>query len=727
MKMKHLKIKLKGKFMLFLFVITFVFSVPFLSIACSSSNTWSNNKVTEHEINNQYKLFAKAKILDFAIDNLYQENFDWSKKNSENGIELSLDQVSKFLDFNSDFSFLHQNLDEKFIIKMINIDNKNKLELRYEIWDKNNNVKLEPTQSDLDSSIVVSELKTFNESESKFFQYVYKKFQENNWEIKQGTAVLSSDKYKDILPTYLNDENFKDSLESFNVSIKTLLDQQQDWKTNIMFEAKDIDGIIEIKLEILNTKNDLNMEFYPVNSSEQKIKKVSGFAKFDEKNKEIIDIYSTLGKPYNLFELNGNKEFIQLASSIYDIETLGITLNNVSKLPNVPDKNFVLPDFFDKDKKDNLWYELKVNINASDNGGILNAEFIIVDKFTKTEISPPNITKIMTITRFISLVEQSSENTNETNYLVINNVYKAYELFENIQLKNNIYGILPSESADYINVNWLKTNTENKLKWNNTQTDIFEVESNPSEINLNRKIKPNEKFEIITNYFKVKKIDTNTQINDNVNGIKNIPILLQIGLTKNGKVPETNVQLSELTFIDVLPPISRTISENQVSFNSRTAKIKYLKIGKYRNEDIDIANKIYNRVKEISNKKWVFEVSNKSFFELLNKKQSELPELLKEKIDDKVKDILLEIFKLEVESEEKVNSIINTFHFNIDLPNETMEAEFDTTNNSNKPILLKTKESFLKIISKKNDTAIENYNQSTKEEFPKVIIKIKMQ
>ena len=139
----------------------------------------------------------------------------------------------------------------------------------------------------------------------------------------------------------------------------------------------------------------------------------------------------------------------------------------------------------------------------------------------------------MTLTKFFPLVNNRD---NPADYATMENIFQAYKLFEKINLKTDKLQQLPSKFNDSIDFNFL-----------NNKTDFDKQQEFEITFNDNKPDTDKPKFSQ-TNKFKIFKINntavtTNRQAgppanqpnndlikNDDINGIKEIPVLLQIQL-----------------------------------------------------------------------------------------------------------------------------------------------------------------------------------------------------
>lgn len=672
-------------------------------VSCSSSNP--KEEISQSFIDKQYNEFKNAYLINSYQDNLYKENFVFDDKNE---VELSFKQISNFLSFKNELS----NEGLNYVFKGKYNEQTKELEISFQLSTKNGKV-LEPSSSDLKTPYVIKNIKELSLEEIDSIKKIYLKWKEFSITIENNSQPLEQDNYKNILPSYLSKEYFNLQAK-FNEAIKDIPNINL-FDREFNFNFNDDEGKIDINLEIKKTFS--NLEFKPseinkkITNEQEKInsiKSLEGFKKRKDRQKEIVDIYYDLSKTHNLFNLNNNIKFNRLASSIYNTTQLKTFLQELNKLVN-DEKKFKLPDFFDDNKNQNLWYDLLISITANDSNGVLNVEFVIIDKFSKTEIKPTNVTRIMTITDFVSLVKKDANDSSKNDYSIIENIYKAYEVFEKIKV-NKKYGQLASQVKENSQKNDNITNVINSLN-NNTnleQQQEFEMESEwlyqkPEGETSNKRV----------NKFKIKLIDTdkNNMKADDVNGILNVPIILQIQL------PDPN-DSSKLEWLDVLPPESRKISENKVSYSSKSASEKFLKIGDLRNSNIDITHKIYQQISQ-HNTFTIDNIDQQTFTEIASKYQSESLALIQPILDEQIKKILLKNNDIMKEYE----NIIKKFNFKIELPNQ---KNFNSDIKENKLLSIMSDEIEFKIMSKQDGEPylMKNYNGATEIPLPEIKIYI---
>ena len=717
-----------------------IFLPPLTIVACSNNN---NFNLSQSWINQAYQSFENA-IIKVENNTLYQEYFDMTNKDADGWFTIPYEIVSKILNVTEIQN--NPQINEVYYGKI----EAGNLKIKYKIF----NGEQELSATFVQNEKVISGIKSLTTQQTSDITNVLTQWSSHQIEIKNDSQKLDTNKYNTI-PTILlqgdrDDENnkfFSETLKSF--SEKNLKDKK-DFKLKFKLDFQD--EKINIKTDFIFDQN-LNIPIIlSKENAAKQTKTISGFKKNKEYQKDVEEIYKPIGRYYDLSDLNGNKNYPQLASSIYNIEQLGILLNALKdKTTSNPDK-FTLPDFFDATKTD-LWYELKVSLNANDIIGTVNADFTIVDKFTKTEIRPQNVTKIMTLNKFHPLVANTE---NKQDYATMENVYQAYKLFEVINLKpeNQNKDLASKDPNLKFDFDWLEKNT------NFTKGKEFEVSFDTSQIE-----KPEEKpsrdqqadTNKVTNKFRVVKINnqkvehTTTKadakdqedkikeeiINDDVIGVKKIPFVLQIQLDNVDGTKKAD-------WYTVLPHLKTQNGASNEEFSAKSAETKYIQVGGYRSEDLDIANKIYqefsgdniqltraaNPAAPAASQAKLIEINvNETIFnELISKKQKEAVEALETQklITQQIKQILAQSTDKTIN--ENIDLIVNKFNFFLDLSeNKNLNSEKDTT--SNKTTKLKTDEVDLKLSEKNNnDQFFENVEATsgTKNPFPKVQVVINL-
>ena len=718
-----------------------IFLPPLTIVACSNNN---NFNLSQSWINQAYQSFENA-IIKVENNTLYQEYFDMTNKDEDGWFTIPYEIVSKILNVTEIQN--NPQINEVYYGKI----ESNNLKIKYKIF----NGDQELSATFIQNEKVISGIKSLTTQQTSDITTTLTQWSSHQIKIQNENTELDTNKYNTI-PTILlqgdrDDENnkfFSQTLKSFS---ETNLKDKKDFKLKFKLDFQD--EKINIKTDFIFDQNlDIPIILSKENAAKQ-TKTISGFKKNKEYQKDVEDIYKPIGRYYDLSDLNNNKNYPQLASSIYNIEQLGILLNALKdKTTSNPDK-FTLPDFFDQSKTQNLWYELKVSLNANDIIGTVNADFTIVDKFTKTEIRPQNVTKIMTLNKFHPLVANTE---NKQDYATMENVYQAYKLFEVINLKpeNQNKDLASKDPNLKFDFDWLEKNT------NFTKGKEFDVSFDTSQIE-----KPEEKpsrdqqtdTNKVTNKFRVVKINnqkvehTTTKadakdqedkikeeiINDDVIGVKKIPFVLQIQLD--------NVDGAKADqWYTVLPHLKTQNGASNEEFSAKSAETKYIQVGGYRSEDLDIANKIYqefsgdniqltraaNPAAPAASQAKLIEINvNETIFnELISKKQKEAVEALETQklVTQQIKQILAQSTDKTIN--ENIDLIVNKFNFFLDLSeNKNLNSEKDSS--SNKTTKLKTDEVDLKLSAKNNnDQFFENIEATSgaKNPFPKVQVVINL-
>ena len=715
-----------------------IFLPPLTIVACSNNN---NFNLSQSWINQAYQSFENA-IIKVENNTLYQEYFDTSKKDEDGWFTIPYEIVSKILNVTEIQN--NPQINEVYYGKI----EAGNLKIKYKIF----NGEQELSATFVQNEKVISGIKSLTEDQNKSIKEVVDKWSSHQIKIQNENTELDKNKYNTI-PTILlqgdrDDENnkfFSQTLKSFS---ETNLKGKKDFKLKFKLDFQD--QKINIKMDFIFDKN-LNIPIILKENASKQTRSIDGFKENKVYQKDVEEIYKPIGRYYDLSDLNGNKNYPQLASSIYNVEQLGILLNALKT--KVSSDKFTLPDFFDQSKTQNLWYELKVSLNANDIIGTVNADFTIVDKFTKTEIRPQNVTKIMTLNKFHPLVANTE---NKQDYATMENVYQAYKLFEVINLKeeNQNKDLASKDPNLKFDFDWLKDKTDfNKDKEFEVSFDTSQIEK-PEE----KPAKDQANSNIVKNKFRVVKINnqkvehTTTKanatnkdedkikeeiVNDDVIGVKKIPFVLQIQLD--------NVDGSKADqWYTVLPHLKTQNGASNEEFSAKSAETKYIQVGGYRSEDLDIVNKIYqefsgdniqltrasNPAAPAASQAKLIEINvNETIFnELISKKQKEAVEALETQklITQQIKQILAQSTDKTIN--ENIDLIVNKFNFFLDLSeNKNLNSEKDTT--SNKTTKLKTDEVDLKLSAKNNnDQFFENIEATsgTKNPFPKVQVVINL-
>lgn len=695
-------------------------SFPLFAQVILSCESKSNNFSNQTWIDQKYQDFQEAKSL-IDPSNIFIEYF-------ANNPDLLLDKefvipfdvIDKVFDIEK-----IANIEQEFIGKYDSSNNK--LSITYKMKQGNK----ELISSKL-NNVKVFEVKKFTNEQKTDLNTILTSWKEfvvkiqgavkNTNETPKEILLDNLDEIKFINPLFLvgafdNEQNefFSKSLTEFkNQQSVSTITQKNSWKIGFKLFFS-LDGEISIELKLFNNLHPSDMEFI---LGLEKQKKYSGFMTNEASKTNIENIYKDLGLSYNLKTLNANQTYPQIASSVYDLSTLGILLNNIQTKVNDVNK-FKLPEYFDsKTQHNSLWYELQIStINANDISGILNVNFTVKDKFSGLSITPQNISRIMTLTNFYPLVIKDPNDSAKDDYSILENVYQAYTLFSKLNLKNKYLKLPSSSPQEVVNFNWLNTNTDISLLIKNfNPTDgSFEISSplpNQDPQNPNTSLRRTTKFRI-----KANSISNTKEINDDINGFKSIPFLLEMEVKFDDKTANT--------WATVLPQnkVPNSTSSNQ--FNSKAEEVAYIKIGGYRTKDLDIAGKIYAIFKSESSSAFApinVSVSENIFNTLIQSNQKDGIQSIKELVSLEIRKKLET--SQDVEIKNQVNDIFKKFNFSFDLFNVWFNSTaFDT---NNKPTNLETNIVDFVITSKNDENAKFQYYDPTigHTNYPKVKIVI---
>ena len=744
-------------------VLSVVAISPLVIIACS--NQANSSGITQAWINQKYQSFQNALLVN-PTKFLFAEYFDQSNLDENGRFEISPEIVQKL--FNLEQPENDPAIKEKYYGKI----ETNQLIITYELISDNK--VLTPTFALKPQ--VVSNLQTLTEQQKTTFRSLETKWTNHTIEIKNGTNKLEENQYSTIGVNLLKTEQNDETNKFFSETLKKFKDDNKsDWENNqwtlkfaITFNdiknGENTEGKISIKLDIYNDDY-WNLPLIvndPGSAVTNHTKKIKGFKSNQKHQEEVIALYQPLGKFYDLSEFNSNKPYKQLASSIYDIKELGILLNKIETADN--NNKFELPEYFDQSKNDsmnskNLWYKLETEINANDINGTTNIDFTIVDNFTGVKIRPQNVTKIMTLTKFFPLVNNRD---NPTDYATMENIFQAYKLFEKINLKEKLKE-LPSNFNTPIDFNFLKDKTDFSK-----QEQEFDITFNDNKPDGEKpKFTQTNKFRI----FKINDIETKTNKqsgpsnppaanndlvkNDDVNGIKEVPVLLQIQLDMDAQPDQPNGSNNKQNeWYTVLPHTKSSTSTGDV-FSSKSEEIRYAKIGGFRTKEIDLTNKIYKLFEPTTatppappvqppqppqpppfiqfqappapvppaapNKQIEIQVKESIFNSLVSQTQKAAINSLESQqlITDEVKKILAASNDDEIKND--VDNIIKKYSFFFDLKEIPLKADKNTSGIITK---LKTDPVDLKLTAKTNsDKIFDNIDTNgAKQPFPKVEI-----
>lgn len=665
--------------------------VPQIISSCSS-NDYSEEKISQEWIDQQYSDFENSNL---TIDEnqLFIEYFlPLNNLKSQKDIKLNYEVLSKIYNI----PFINQ---EGIIQNFVGNYNKddNTLEINYQLQQQKSPsskiIDLLPSNNKTFNKKM--KVRTLNQNQVNQINSINNMFNNFNFQISNGIETFDistpSEVLKNINPLFLkeqsnNDENkyFKNSFDNLKKQIenKNLLDNNWNIVFNINFG---LDGKITISFFIENQLAQ-NISFKIFDN--KNIKEFSGFKTNSESQTQIIEIYKKLSVSLNLKTLNNNQVFYQTASSIYDIKTIGELLN---KLKN--NNQFELPEYFNPSTiHQNLWYELQISsITSNDISGLCNISFTIIDKFTQLPISPTNVSKIMTISEFYPLVKKDNSNDYKNyDYSILNMVSQAYSKLNTIQLKNKTNDIASASNtiqtySDLIN----NTNIKDVLSLNE-QDQTFEI----NDINNQNQ---SMKFKIVENQISFK----NGIVNNDVIGIKSLPIILQFEVKKPNKITE---------WINVLPQEKNSNINVPIydQFEARTQKQAFIKISGYKPKDFLIADWIYESLKKHSEIKIL--INKNEFFNIQMQTQKEGMKTLNYLIINEIKKILFKDNQLQENLQKlslSINNLFEKFNFTFDFPNIPFI-------NSNKNI--KTDNVNFILTSKNDENAkfeLDNYPQIT--------------
>lgn len=663
--MKNSKKIQKKLFLISLMSVT-LFS-PLSLISCS--NVQTNNKTIDYD--QYYKKFYSSLV--FKENQLYFEMFNLKEEGEEKIV--GLDVVGNILSLSG---FESDEIVNKFILKREN----NQLKITYNLFDKNNKLII-PTNL-LWNTRTISNIKSLNSTQVDLLREI-KDLWVKNKSIQifnpNTDQTLTNNKY--VVASSLSKIYFSKSENDFIKSLS--IDKTQlltDLNSYIDFEYiyDDVKGIIKIGLKIVN-KNNLSFSIEGDN-----LLTIEGFAPIEERRQDIIHIFNDqINKSYDM-KSEQFKNVKIFASSIYD----DVVFENFIKSNLTKEQ---LPDFFDDIKKNNLWYELKMIVKSSDRYGNLTVEFKIVNKFTKEEFKPSNIGTSMFFFNFFKLSNVNPNNYKEVDNSIIENIYKAYQLFENIKLNDkNKFNALPSENTDDIDWNWLKTNTNLNI-------------INNDEFMISSKVKYSwDGFDIKerVNKFRFKKISNPSVINNDILGTKSVSFLLEMEY-------ETSENSKE--WLIVLPP-----NPGDLDYIGYASNVKYLNIGDFRNKNINDVSSIYeviSTLKEIN-------IDNIPFSQL-----SEYQNLSAKEFVDKFENII----SIRVDDkliENNIQSLSNEYSFVLD----TLESQIvKKTNDKDRIVSIEINNISYNVVPKSNKDQKQVWykkdgDKVLVEAYPKIVLKI---
>lgn len=525
---------------------------PLAMISCS--NNQQNEKVAEYD--QYYQNFYNSLV--FKDSPLYFEMFGLS---SESKKVVGLDVVGSILSLSG---FESNDLNNQFVLEKEGTQ----LKITYNLFDKNNQL-ITPSNS-IWKTKVIDNVKTLTNKQFSTINEI-KDLWKNNTNIEIYNSITSKklENKEFVVASSLSEDYFSKSEKEFVDSLSK--DQKETLNEigaviNFSNSYDDLLGSVSISLDIVSNNN---LHFLVNNDQNQKLV-ITGFTPIEKRKQDILDIFKNqLSKSYDL-KSDQFKDAKLFASSIYNEEVFTNFLKQYFEESK-------LPDFFVDSKKDSLWYELKMSTKASDRDGNLSVDFKIVNKFTREEFKPSNISTSMFFFNFTKLAISNPNNYKEVDYSIIENIYNAYQLFSNIKLNDdNKFMTLPSNNSDDIDWNWLKTKTNLEI----TNNDEFE---------LTTKVKYSwEGFDLKerTNKFRFKKVDKPNIIDNDILGTKSVTFLLEM---------EYEVSEGKKEWLVVLPPESKEGS----SFSNYTAHEKYLNVGNFRNKNINDVNLIYDAISKM--------------------------------------------------------------------------------------------------------------------------------
>ena len=661
--------------------------IPASVISCSKSSN-DNQNLTQELIDKQFEIFSQSLIKNDVQNNLYFENFDFDPTTNQTKEDLNSDEINKIISFPKlDDSFIYS-----FEVKKISNENAIEITMKMQLKNSKDQKFLLPSNSKL-STIKISNVRTLDSTQSQQLANIYQQWKTNGLSalkiINETTKQqLNQIDFKNCLPSYLklNNINMSINFDSFlnNVDLSNL-------KTD--FEFDDIEGNIKMNLNVINPSNGLI--FYSNNYDDDYQIIVDGFITQPERDEQVTNIYSTLSQTFNLSEILDKKQIPFLSSGVTTIDQVKqayqdmIAIKANEKISNILDL-----------LNNQTWFNLSISTSANDVYGTLTIDWTISDKFTGYQIRPQNISKTTTWNNMLKLTtsEQNSEGKDITNYDIISNGYEAYQLLDKLKFKNK-YSIKSSEiQISQLSNQWLLDNT-------NILNIIGGISSNGDylqfSITNNNNVTSNFRFKIDTT--QIQKTITN-----NVNGILEIPFVMQIEIEVN----------STLTYVDFLPPNGIVGAGENQSYNS-AAREAYIQIGDFLNENISNASIIYDYLAANSN--FEIDITENSLFENIRNEcfenEAKIPELLETQIKQKI------INNVDPSNKEIVSDLLNIYSLSFDLyQNEFInydenQKQFSTNNPAE-----------VKLISNGNnlqEIEIPYYKNGVETPFPKITIIVK--
>ena len=661
--------------------------VPFV-VSCSQDN--SHSQSFQDEIDQQYKIFYNALKTDKTF---YIQNFNF---NNSNSIIMSLKEISSFIvmpELSTKFNY------EFIVTKQNDNRNSNKFEIQIEmlVKEKNKDRQLNPSNINWKTKIINNiESKEINEATD-----LYQKLESSSITITNSKNEALSD-FSTVLPSFV-----EATISSTKITINDFPSSSTNFNLNKSYSFNDAKGEIIITLDLIDKSNGL--KYYVDNYNDVKNKIFAGFSTLEKKSEEIESIFKTISRTFSLKSVANEKILPYLPSSITNINEM---LNLYKEIVKIKDDNEHIKNIIELLEKNNTeWFNLTITTtNANDVNGTLTVEYNLFDKFTGFQIKPNNITRTATLNNMLSLTIKD-ENDKE-DYSQLENAYQAYNLVKTIKLlPEKSYSTEPS-TISTIDLNYLTNNT-------NIQSIVpqFKIENEYIMFSL----KSNE----ITNNFRFNITNTKPSIIDNIRGIVQIPIQMQIEL-KNDFDNDGSIGDNETQWINFLPPKSKNIDG---TFNS-AAESSNLMIGNYLTNELKQTNKFYSAVNSIQNNLIEIIIKDEThyndYLETCSSDESKIEELFADQIKYQLFQALLKYDNSENTYNEFQN-ILETYEISLDLTSG--KSVFVSSSQTNKYFELSDAVNLrLKTIA--DDETNSKYidwleGSTTPKDFPKIKIKIK--
>lgn len=661
--------------------------VPFV-VSCSQDN--SQTQSFQDEIDQQYKIFYNALKTDKTF---YIQNFNF---NNSNSTTMSLKEISSFIvmpELSTKFNY------EFVVSKQIDNQNSNKFEIQIEmlVKEKNKDRQLNPSNINWKTKIINNiESKEINEATD-----LYQKLESSSIAITNSKNETLSD-FSTVLPSFV-----EATISSTKITINDFPSSSTNFNLNKSYSFNDAKGEIIITLDLIDKSNGL--KYYVDNYNDVKNKIFAGFSTLEKKSEEIESIFKTISRTFSLKSVANEKILPYLPSSITNINEM---LNLYKEIVKIKDDNEHIKNIIELLEKNNTeWFNLTMTTtNANDVNGTLTVEYNLFDKFTGFQIKPNNITRTATLNNMLSLTIKD-ENDKE-DYSQLENAYQAYNLVKTIKLlPEKSYSTEPS-TISTIDLNYLTNNT-------NIQSIVpqFKIENEYIMFSL----KSNE----ITNNFRFNITNTKPLIIDNIRGIVQIPIQMQIEL-KNDFDNDGSIGDNETQWINFLPPKSKNIDG---TFNS-AAESSNLMIGNYLTNELKQTNKFYSAVNSIQNNLIEIIIKDEThyndYLETCSSDESKIEELFADQIKYQLFQALLKYDNSENTYNEFQN-ILETYEISLDLTSG--KSVFVSSSQTNKYFELSDAVNLrLKTIA--DDETNSKYidwleGSTTPKDFPKIKIKIK--